>query len=254
MSRISQRQSREDSSLAAAFLTPGWALGQPRRKKVASASWNPVIPPAVWAATSRAHPSVFLAKRFLDILVSAVGLVLTSPLFLFIAALVKLDSRGPALYRAPRLGKNGKSFICLKFRTMVNNAEASKAVLRARNERDRAFFKIARDPRITRLGTFLRRYSLDELPQLWNVLRGEMSMVGPRPHPVDDSQFYAKQDFRRLAITPGITGLWQVTARRDPSFERNVALDVEYIKSWTLTMDLRILLKTIFVVLQGTGS
>lgn len=137
---------------------------------------------------------------------------------------------------------------------MVNNAEASKAVLRARNERDRAFFKIARDPRITRLGTFLRRYSLDELPQLWNVLRGEMSMVGPRPHPVDDSQFYAKQDFRRLAITPGITGLWQVTARRDPSFERNVALDVEYIKSWTLTMDLRILLKTIFVVLQGTGS
>ena len=137
---------------------------------------------------------------------------------------------------------------------MIHNADAMKAGLRSENEREGPFFKIVRDPRITRLGRILRRYSLDELPQLWNVLTGEMSLVGPRPHPLDDCQFYLPQDLRRLDVTPGITGLWQVTARRDPSFQRNMALDLEYIERWSLTMDMRILYKTIFVVLQGTGA
>ena len=136
---------------------------------------------------------------------------------------------------------------------MVTDADVRKELLRARNERHGACFKIANDPRITRVGRFLRRYSLDELPQLWNVLCGDMSLVGPRPHPLDDFEQYDLEDLRRLEVTPGITGLWQVTARRDPSFERNVALDVEYIKHWNLWMDLRILCKTVSVVLQGSG-
>ena len=110
------------------------------------------------------------------------------------------------------------------------------------------------DPRITRVGRFLRRYSLDELPQLWNVLRGEMSLVGPRPHPLDDFAQYRLDHFRRLDVTPGITGLWQITARRDPSFQRTMALDLEYIEGWSLMVDLRILFKTVFVIFQGSGA
>jgi lipopolysaccharide/colanic/teichoic acid biosynthesis glycosyltransferase len=115
-------------------------------------------------------------------------------------------------------------------------------------------FKITDDPRITRLGHFLRRYSIDELPQFWNVLKGEMSLVGPRPHPVDDYARYQLDDLRRLDMTPGLTGLWQVTARRDPSFQKSMALDLHYIENWSLWMDLRILLKTFPVVLAGTGA
>ena len=137
---------------------------------------------------------------------------------------------------------------------MVTEADKLKAQLRASNEREGPFFKIADDPRITRVGRFLRRYSLDEIPQLWNVLRGEMSLVGPRPHPLDDFEHYNLEDLRRLDVTPGITGLWQVTARRDPSFERNMALDLEYIEDWNLWMDLRILYRTVSVVLQGSGA
>jgi lipopolysaccharide/colanic/teichoic acid biosynthesis glycosyltransferase len=193
-------------------------------------------------------------KRIIDIIFSALGLLAIVPLMAVIAAFIKLDSRGPVFYCAPRAGKMGRSFVCIKFRTMINNANAMKAGLRSQNERKGPFFKIVRDPRVTRLGRILRRYSLDELPQLWNVLTGEMSLVGPRPHPLDDCQFYLPHDLRRLDVTPGITGLWQVTARRDPSFQRNMSLDLEYIERWSLTMDLRILYRTVFVVLQGTGA
>jgi len=192
-------------------------------------------------------------KRSLDFVLAICGLIALSPLLVLTAAFIKWDSAGPVFYRAPRTGRKGRRFICYKFRTMVPDAEALKDELRHRNERHGAFFKIGNDPRATQLGRLLRRYSLDELPQLWNVLLGDMSLVGPRPHPVDDVSQYELQHLRRLDFVPGITGLWQVTARRDPSFERNVALDVEYIKNWNLWLDVRILCKTVSAVFQGSG-
>ncbi len=192
-------------------------------------------------------------KRSLDFVLATCGLIALSPLLILIAVFIKWDSAGPVFYRAPRTGRKGRRFICYKFRTMVVDAEALKDELRGRNEREGAFFKIGNDPRITRLGRLLRRHSLDELPQLWNVLLGDMSLVGPRPHPVDDVSQYELQHLRRLDFVPGITGLWQVTARRDPSFERNVALDVEYIKNWNLWLDARILCKTVSAVFEGSG-
>jgi len=182
-----------------------------------------------------------------------VALLTLAPALALIAAAIKLDSPGPAIYRATRVGKKGGHFRCYKFRSMDCDAEKMKEQLRARNERSGPFFKIADDPRITRLGRFLRRYSLDELPQLLNVLKGEMSLVGPRPHPLDDCSRYRLEDLRRLDVVPGLTGLWQVSARKDPSFESSMALDLEYIERWTLGLDLRILLRTAAVVLQGSG-
>jgi len=194
------------------------------------------------------------AKRLVDIVIASALLVLASPLFWLIALGIKLDSRGPVLYRAERIGYRGHRFTCNKFRTMRVDADSEKDSLRARNERQGAFFKIQKDPRITRFGRFLRRYSLDELPQLWNVVRGEMSLIGPRPHPPDDVKAYDNDDLQRLDCVPGMTGLWQVTARQDPSFERCVALDVEYIKHWSPLLDVRILRKTLKTVLQGGGA
>jgi exopolysaccharide biosynthesis polyprenyl glycosylphosphotransferase len=194
-----------------------------------------------------------IVKRATDIAFSAVALVVLAPVFAVLAALVKLDSPGPVLYRAPRVGRKGLLFLCYKFRSMAADAEAAKAVLRQQNERNGPFFKMATDPRVTRLGRFLRRYSLDELPQFWNVLRGEMSLVGPRPHPVDDFERYSLDDLRRLDVKPGLTGLWQVTAREDPSFETNLALDLEYIETWDLWLDVKILLRTLPAALRGTG-
>jgi lipopolysaccharide/colanic/teichoic acid biosynthesis glycosyltransferase len=137
---------------------------------------------------------------------------------------------------------------------MVMDADALKEKLREKNQRQGPFFKIAGDPRITRVGRFLRRYSLDELPQLLNVLKGEMSLVGPRPHPLDDFSAYAIQHLPRLDVLPGMTGLWQVTARANPSFQAALDLDIEYIRSWSLALDFRILLKTAAVVLRGSGE
>ncbi len=195
-----------------------------------------------------------LAKRAADIMLSAAALTLSAPVLAAVALLIRWDSPGPAFYRAPRVGKKGREFLCCKFRTMTTDAEKLKEQLRAQNEREGAFFKIVDDPRITRVGRFLRRYSLDELPQLFNVFKGEMSMVGPRPHPVDDCARYRLQDLRRLDVVPGVTGLWQVTARSDPSFERNMALDLEYIEQWSLWTDLKILCRTAWVVMQGNGA
>jgi len=194
------------------------------------------------------------SKRVVDVVLSSLGLLIIAPLIALIALAIKLDSRGPAFYRAPRAGRKGRSFACCKFRTMVVNADEWKERLRKNNEREGPTFKIAADPRVTRVGRFLRRYSLDELPQLCNVLRGEMSLVGPRPHTLDDFKRYRLDHLRRLDVTPGITGLWQVTARRDPSFQRNMALDVEYIENWDFWMDLRILCRTVRAVLSGSGA
>jgi exopolysaccharide biosynthesis polyprenyl glycosylphosphotransferase len=193
-------------------------------------------------------------KRVFDVTMSAIALCATFPLMAAIALLIKLTSQGRVFYRAQRVGLKGRRFSCYKFRTMVSDADELKDGLRAKNERQGPCFKLTADPRITRVGRFLRRYSLDELPQLWNVLRGEMSMVGPRPHPLDDFSRYRLDHLRRLDVTPGITGLWQVSARRDPSFQRNMTLDLEYIEQWSFGMDVRILWKTVFVVLRGTGT
>ena len=193
-------------------------------------------------------------KRLMDIVGASLVLMFLSPLLALIALLIKLDSSGPVLYRALRAGRKSKPFRCCKFRTMVTDADALKKNLRRNNERAGPFFKIVNDPRITRLGRFLRRYSLDELPQLWNVLQGDMSLVGPRPHPLDDLAAYEVEHLGRLDVTPGMTGLWQVTARRDPSFERGMELDREYIQTWSTGSDLRILLKTFRAVLQGSGD
>ena len=193
-------------------------------------------------------------KRGFDVVCSSLALVFSAPALLFIGVLICLDSPGPVLYRALRVGRKGRCFLCYKFRTMVANADAAKETLRARNQREGPFFKIASDPRITRIGGVLRRYSLDELPQLWNVLRGEMSMVGPRPHPLDDFARYDLDHLRRLDVKPGLTGLWQVSARQDPSFTRGLTLDRQYIEQWSLGMDLRILFRTFSAVLRGSGS
>lgn len=197
--------------------------------------------------------AALVIKRAIDLIGASVGLLLTAPLFAAIALLIKRDSPGPSVYAAPRVGRKGAHFCCYKFRTMFVNADAIKQHLRVLNQREGPFFKIESDPRITRCGRWLRKYSLDELPQLWNVLRGEMSLVGPRPHPVDDFARYQLTDFCRLDVRPGMTGLWQTTARRDPSFQTNIRLDREYIQRWSLALDLRILIKTIRVVFAGGG-
>jgi exopolysaccharide biosynthesis polyprenyl glycosylphosphotransferase len=200
-------------------------------------------------------PAAGLAlKRWVDVAGASLALTVLVPLLTVVAGLIKLDSRGPVLYRAPRAGRKGQLFRCYKFRTMVGNADELKGGLRQDNHRSGPFFKLADDPRITRVGHFLRRYSLDELPQLWNVLRGDMSLVGPRPHPVDDYAAYAIEHLARLDVTPGMTGLWQVTARRDPSFQRGMELDREYIRTWSVGLDMRILLKTFLVVVRGSGQ
>jgi exopolysaccharide biosynthesis polyprenyl glycosylphosphotransferase len=195
-----------------------------------------------------------LLKRIFDLAGGFALIAAASPLLAAVAICIKIDSRGPVLYRAPRAGRKGRRFLCYKFRTMINDADRRKATLRASNERSGPFFKMVHDPRITRLGRVLRRYSLDELPQLWNVMKGDMSLVGPRPHPLDDVQGYDLDHLRRLDVTPGLTGSWQVTARRDASFQTNLALDVEYIEHWSLWMDLRILCKTFGAVVHGTGT
>jgi exopolysaccharide biosynthesis polyprenyl glycosylphosphotransferase len=192
-------------------------------------------------------------KRAVDKTTAAAILAFSAPLLTTIALVIKFESPGPVFYQAERVGLKGRRFRCYKFRTMSAGADKLKSDLRAQNERQGPFFKMADDPRITRAGRFLRRYSLDELPQLWNVVRGEMSLVGPRPHPLDDFERYELGDLQRLDVPPGLTGLWQVTARRDPSFERSLALDLEYIRSWTLWRDFLILYKTVSVVLQGSG-
>src|SRR5437588_3990033 len=192
-------------------------------------------------------------KRIMDLFISIMALMLTAPILLLTAIAVKVGSPGPILYKAWRVGRKGRKFRCYKFRTMVVDADARKNGLMHMNQRNGATFKIFDDPRITRLGRFLRKYSIDELPQLFNVFKGDMSIVGPRPHPEDDFKRYDLEHFRRLDVTPGLTGLWQVTARHDPSFEKNVSLDLEYIENWNVFLDLKILLMTVPVVFRGSG-
>ena len=193
-------------------------------------------------------------KRVLDTLFSTLALIALSPVLLAIAIAIRLDSPGPVFYTSERIGKKGHVFRCIKFRTMVRDAENRRVDIMHMNERDGVLFKIANDPRITRLGRFLRKYSLDELPQFFNVLCGDMSIVGPRPPIASEVREYKLSHLRRLDVTPGITGLWQVQGRRDPSFDSYVSLDVTYIENWSIWLDMKIIVRTIGVVLAGTGS
>ena len=193
-------------------------------------------------------------KRCLDILLSSLALIVLSPVLLTIAIFVKFDSRGPVFYWSERIGKKARVFRCVKFRTMVRDADKRRADIMHMNERDGVLFKISNDPRITRIGRFLRKYSLDELPQFFNVLRGDMSIVGPRPPIASEVREYKLSHLRRLDVTPGITGLWQVQGRQDPSFDSYISLDVTYIENWSIWLDLKIILRTIAVVFAGTGS
>jgi exopolysaccharide biosynthesis polyprenyl glycosylphosphotransferase len=193
-------------------------------------------------------------KRLIDIVGSSLGLILLSPILAAIGIAIRLDSPGAAVYCSQRVGKKGRRFACYKFRTMGADADAVKHQLRHLNERKGPFFKIANDPRITRLGRWLRKYSLDELPQLWNVLKGEMSLVGPRPPVPEECEDYRPEYLRRLDVKPGVTGLWQVYARKHPSFEKTLSLDLRYIERWTLWLDIKILLKTLPIVINGSGS
>jgi exopolysaccharide biosynthesis polyprenyl glycosylphosphotransferase len=208
------------------------------------------------APLHRREPRVIglFCKRLVDIVLSFLALIVTAPLLLAVAIAVKLESQGPILYVSDRIGKRGRVFPCFKFRTMVNDAEKMKKDLTALNERDGILFKVSNDPRVTHLGKFLRKYSLDELPQFLNVLRGEMSIVGPRPPIASEVEKYELEHFRRLEVLPGLTGLWQVQARHDPSFAKYIALDTAYVENWSFWLDLRILVQTANVVVRGTGA
>jgi exopolysaccharide biosynthesis polyprenyl glycosylphosphotransferase len=195
-----------------------------------------------------------MLKRTLDIAFSSLVLIFFSPLLLAIAIAVKLDSSGPVLYFSERVGKKGRVFNCLKFRTMVCDADKRRAALMHRNECDGVLFKISDDPRVTKLGRFLRKHSLDELPQFLNVLLGDMSVVGPRPLPTRDVRDSKLAYLRVLSVTPGITGLWQVQGRRDPSSDSYISLNVIYIENWSIWLDIKIILRTMGVVFEGTGT
>jgi exopolysaccharide biosynthesis polyprenyl glycosylphosphotransferase len=226
-------------------LYDGLALGAP----VESVGQFPTV-----TLHSRAIPAMQLTiKRSADAILSAIALLLLSPLFLLIAILIKRDSEGPVFYSSVRLGKKGSTFTCHKFRTMVVDAEQRKESLKHLNERDGILFKISNDPRITNLGRFLRKWSLDELPQLWNVLIGDMSLVGPRPPIPDEFKQYAVEHLRRLEVVPGLTGLWQVSSRQSASFDDYIKLDLKYVDSWSVWLDITLIAKTFYVVLAGTG-
>jgi exopolysaccharide biosynthesis polyprenyl glycosylphosphotransferase len=196
----------------------------------------------------------YAAKRAFDLVVASLALVLLSPVFLVIAMLVRRDSPGPAIYAQERVGLNGERFRMLKFRSMVVDAEVQLPTLLDRTDGNGVLFKMRTDPRVTRIGAILRRYSLDELPQLVNVLKGDMSLVGPRPPLAVEVERYDDWALRRLLVRPGITGLWQTQGRSDLSWDDSVRLDLYYVENWSLTGDVIILYRTARAVMQAQGA
>lgn len=219
-----------------------------------SRSWTTrrmVLLQAGWVVRNRVLGSL---KRALDLTIGTAALMMTSPLMLATALAVKLDSPGPVFYKQERVGRWGKTFSCFKFRSMYVDADRRKAELAHLNEADEVVFKIKHDPRVTRVGRIIRKLSIDELPQLLNVLKGDMSLVGPRPPVPIEVVNYKYEHFRRLDAVPGITGLQQVSGRSDLNFKRWVELDVEYIENQSLRKDIEILAKTIPAVISGKGA
>ncbi|MGO2823970.1 sugar transferase [Brachybacterium alimentarium] len=213
--------------------------------------------PLVHMDLPRARAALKWTKRLFDIVASAVLLAVLSPVLAMIAVRIRLHDGGPVVFRQDRVGREGHHFEFLKFRTMVTDAEAVLVEMTERAVQDRGnavMFKMREDPRITRPGRFLRRYSLDELPQLWNVLRGDMSLVGPRPALPREASAYDEDARRRLSVRPGITGLWQVSGRSDLSWEDTVRLDLYYVDNWSFIQDLQILLRTVRAVLASSGA
>ena len=210
-----------------------------------------VLTTCINVATDR---QLFL-KRLMDLLGGIVGMIICAIAFLFVAPVIMIQSPGPILFKQERVGKNGRKFKIYKFRSMYMDAEERKKELMSQNEMQGLMFKVQNDPRIFPFGHFIRNTSIDELPQFWNVLKGEMSLVGTRPPTVDEFEKYALYHKSRLAAKPGITGMWQVSGRSDiTDFEEVVRLDNEYIRNWSLRMDIKIILKTIKVVLKREGS
>jgi exopolysaccharide biosynthesis polyprenyl glycosylphosphotransferase len=193
-------------------------------------------------------------KATMDRVFAACALILLAPFFLVIAAVVRLDSRGPGLFKQTRIGRDGKAFTCWKFRSMHTDAEARLAELQQSNEHDGTLFKIREDPRVTRVGKFLRKYSLDELPQLMNVATGSMSLVGPRPPLPNEVAEYEDDVRRRLLVKPGLTGLWQVSGRSDLTWEESVRLDLFYVENWSHSLDMHILARTVSAVVASRGA
>ncbi|GAA1161581.1 sugar transferase [Nesterenkonia sandarakina] len=210
--------------------------------------------PLLHVAYPRLTGRARILKRSFDVLVSALALLMLAPGLAIIAVCVRLDSPGPVLFRQERVGINHSRFSMLKFRSMVVDAERYLSLLKDRSEGNEVLFKMRRDPRVTRVGAVLRRLSLDELPQFYNVLRGEMSVVGPRPPLPQEVEAYDDTAHRRLLVKPGITGLWQVTGRSDLSWEESIRLDLYYVENWTLLGDIQIVLRTARAVFGGTGA
>ncbi len=201
------------------------------------------------------RPVYAAAKRLLDVTAAGAGLLVLVPLFLLTALAVRLDSPGPAFFSQTRVGKNGRQFRCWKFRSMYVDAEARKAELAEENEMEGGvLFKMRRDPRVTRIGRLLRKASIDELPQLWNVFTGDMSLVGPRPPVPEEVEQYTSYQRQRLAVKPGLTCFWQVSGRSDLSFEEQVRLDIHYARVRSLQVDLGLLLRTVPAVLLARGA
>ncbi|HET8538662.1 MAG TPA: sugar transferase [Anaeromyxobacter sp.] len=210
--------------------------------------------PLLALSTVPQDPFALAAKRALDVALSALALLALSPVFLAVAIAIRLDSPGPVFFRQRRVGMNGREFTLLKFRSMYRDAHARLEALRTRNEVSGPVFKMRDDPRVTRVGRLIRRTSIDELPQFWNVLRGEMSVVGPRPPLPSEVQRYERRHLRRLSVKPGITCTWQVSGRSAIGFDRWMELDLSYIDNWSLWHDVKILARTIPAVLTGRGA
>ena len=210
---------------------------------------------ACLAASVSPHPcSYAVVKRIFDIIVSLIALIALFPIFLVIALLVKVTSRGPVLYRSERIGLCGRPFLVLKFRSMYTGADRERHLLQNENEKAGPIFKMKQDPRITPVGRILRKYSLDEIPQFWSVLRGEMSMVGPRPPIRSEVEQYDDYARRRLSVKPGMTCYWQIMGRSDLDFDEWMELDNRYVDEMSFWTDLKILVKTPIVVLRGEGA
>jgi exopolysaccharide biosynthesis polyprenyl glycosylphosphotransferase len=248
-----------------------YSLGEAKEIQTASqpkVALRPVPEPFKLAAAAKSIPHkrwpaaewpvqtgvAYLIKRTMDLTGALVLLVLLAIPMLIVAIAIKLDSPGPVIFRQTRVGKNGKVFTFFKFRSMHTGADARLEELQGFNETQGATFKMKNDPRITKMGRFIRRSSLDELPQLFNVLAGQMSLVGPRPGLVREAANYRPDQYRRLAVTPGLTGLWQVSGRSSLSFEEMVRLDIYYVEHWSLWFDLKILFRTIGAVIRAEGA